>query len=62
MTDPLESLRCGVFGCPNDAIRLLEHKTDARVKMPLCAFHVRRASLYLTDEQLGRILWTLSKA
>ena len=49
--------RCGVFGCENDAVRVLEHKRDSSVLMGLCAFHVRRALAYLDNEQARKLIF-----
>lgn len=50
-TDPLP-FHCVVPGCTNDVVRVLRHKADGRVTMGLCAHHVRRAILYLPDDQV----------
>lgn len=50
-------MRCIVSGCPNEVVRVLSHKQDERVTGGLCAHHVRRAILYLTPEQVGRLVF-----
>lgn len=56
------SKRCLVLGCPNEVVRVLKHKDDPEIQAGLCAFHVRRAVLYLTPEQIDGLVFPQSQA
>jgi len=53
----LSDQTCGVPGCVNDAVRVLVLKALPFLRLPLCAHHVRRAILYLPDNQVHTLVF-----
>ena len=48
--------RCIVPACSNEVVRVLVHRSG-KSSAGLCAFHVRRAILYLAPEQVDRLVF-----